>query len=362
MFNTARHVLLAACCGWSAGAMAAEGFEIRYNIAGSLGGEIFAPPNQTGWAGGIALTQVEVNKVTGNDGGALSAVVPGGSVPLPASIPAALAPTYGANTARFNATGPMTRWDVALAYITEDKFGGGRLAFAVDIPYARKGQDVSASAATPALNWNPMVPAALRSAVEPQFNAQYQSGLKAEADAFHGRVAGMGDVELMAGWQYVGEQWRVLAGTTLVLPTGKYSAPGGPDIGVGNFLTLRPSVQVAWLPVPDIALAAKLSLGLNQRNEDNQVRSGNWAGLELAAGYKTAVGVAGLHAVRVQQYQDDDNNPWGASRLVSSNAGVFFTTLVPVIDAALTVQYMASTASRNAKHGTFAGVRLIKLF
>lgn len=360
--NHARIALLAVCCGAGSAAMAAENFEIRYNLAGSLGGEMFAPPNQTGWGGAIAVTQVDVDKVTGNDGGALSALLPGGSVPLPAPMPATLAPAYGASVAHFNATGPMTRWDMVLGYITEDKFGGGRLAFAIDLPYARKSQAVSASAATPVLNWNPLAPAALRGTVEQQFDAQYQGALAAQADAFNGRVIGMGDVELMAGWQYVGEQLRVLAGASLVLPSGKYATAATPDIGTGNFTTLRPALQAAWLPAPDIGLAAKLSFGLNTRNKDNQLRSGNWAGLELAAGYKTTFGVAGLHAARVQQYQDDDNNPWGASRLRSTNAGAFFTTLVPVIDAALTVQYMASTSSRNAKHGTFTGVRLIKLF
>ena len=29
-------------------ARAAEGFEIRYNVAGTLGGEMFAPPDQKG--------------------------------------------------------------------------------------------------------------------------------------------------------------------------------------------------------------------------------------------------------------------------------------------------------------------------
>ena len=40
----------------------------------------------------------------------------------------------------------------------------------------------------------------------------------------------------------------------------------------------------------------------------------------------------------VRQVQDDTGNPWGASRLSSPNAGVFFTTKIPVVDAALTVQ------------------------
>jgi hypothetical protein len=104
-----------------------------------------------------------------------------------------------------------------------------------------------------------------------------------------------------------------------------------------------------------------VSLGLNSRNRDNQLRSGNWFGLELAAGYMTPIGVVGVHALRVQQYQDDDHNPFGASRFRSTNAGVFFTTRLPVVDAIMTLQYVDATASRNAKHGSLTQLRLIKL-
>jgi hypothetical protein len=72
--------------------------------------------------------------------------------------------------------------------------------------------------------------------------------------------------------------------------------------------------------------------------------------------------VVGLHSVFVQQYQDDSNNPWGASRFRSLNAGAFFTTKVPVVDAVLTAQYMTTTDSRNAKSGSFTQLRMLKLF
>jgi hypothetical protein len=52
----------------------------------------------------------------------------------------------------------------------------------------------------------------------------------------------------------------------------------------------------------------------------------------------------------------------GASRFRSTNAGAFFTTLVPGIDAAPTLQYMGTTASRNAKHGSFSQLRLVTMF
>jgi hypothetical protein len=160
---------------------------------------------------------------------------------------------------------------------------------------------------------------------------------------------------------FVGEKWRVLAGTSLVLPTGKYGADPKPDTGTGNFRTLRPALQLTYLPASRVALGAKLSLGINSRNRDNQLRSGNWFGVELAAGYKTPVGVVCVHALRVQQYQDDQGNPFGPSRFRSTNAGAFFTAVVPGLDAVLTLQYIDTVSSRHAKHGSFTQLRLIKL-
>lgn len=343
-------------------ARAAEGFEPRYNLAGSLGGEIFALPDQTGWAFGLAATHIHVDKVSGGDGRTLTQPIPGGTVPLPATLPASLAPSYDPKVAQVPAYGTMDRWDAALAYFTQDTYAGGRLLFVFDVPMAKKLQTVVPQAATPALHWGAAAPDPLRGAVQTQFDAQYQGALAAQGGAMSGEVRGLGDVDLTAAWQRVGEKWRVLGGATVVLPTGKYGADPGPDIGTGHFKTLRPGIQLGYLATPKLAFAAKLSLGLNTRNGDNRLRSGNWAGLETAAGYMTPIGVVGVHAVRVQQYQDDDNNPLGPSRFQSTNAGGFFTTMVPGIGAALTIQSITTRSSRYAKAGRFTQARLIKAF
>jgi hypothetical protein len=354
-------ILLGAQAGLGA-AQAAEGFEPRYNLAGSIGGEIFAPPDQTGWAFCIAATHIHVERVTGADGRTLTQPLPGGTLTLPAPMPPALSPAYGAQTAQVPAFGSLDRWDLALAYFTKDTYAGGRLLFIADLPLGRKKQTVVPQAATPALQWSAQAPASLQGPVQAQFDSQYQGALAAQGHAMTGEVRGLGDAELTAAWQYVSAQWRVLAGASLVLPTGKYGADPGPDIGTGRFETLRPGVQVGYLPTPKLAFAAKLSLGLNTRNRDNQLRSGNWAGLEAAAGYMTRLGVIGLHAIRVQQFQDDDANPLGPSRFRSTNAGAFFTTMVPGTGAALTIQSITTRASRYAKAGSFTQARLIRAF
>jgi hypothetical protein len=350
---------MVACAGI---ASAAEGFEPRYNLAGSLGGEMFAPPDQAGWLVGWAVTSIKVSRVTGNDGKSMSQPIAGGIVALPAPLPAALNPSYGPGVAAIDGTGTMTRSDLVFAYLSPEEFGGGRFAFGVDIPVARKSQSIVPGATTPSLAWPPNTPGPIQSAVQGQFGEQYQAALHEQGANASGKISGIGDAELMAGWQYVNDKLRVLGGASLALPTGKYNADPKPDIGSGNFYTLRPAIQVAWLPTPKLAFAAKYSVGLNTRNRDNQLRSGNWMGLETSAGYMTPIGVFGLHAIRLQQYQDDDNNPLGPSRIRSTNAGAFFTTLVPGIDAALTIQYIATISSRNAKDATFTQARLIKVF
>ena len=93
-----KHTLTTALLACAA-AHGAENFEPRYNMAGSLGGEIFAPPDQPGWALGLATTNVPVRKVTGGGNSGPTLPVPGGTVPVP-GLPAALAPSYGAGQAR----------------------------------------------------------------------------------------------------------------------------------------------------------------------------------------------------------------------------------------------------------------------
>lgn len=363
MNATARLALSLACTvAASSVAEAGEDFQVRYNLAGSLGGEIFAPPDLQGLTGGIALTRVDIHKITGNDGERLTQTLPGGILPLPAPTPATLYPGYGPATGVIDARGSLVQWNLGLAWLSAARYGGGRLALAMNLPYGIKKQGFGAQATTPTLHWNPAVPAATQAAVQAGFDRQFQSTVAAMAAAEGGSVSGIGDMELHAGWRHATDELRVLAGASLVLPTGRYNQASGPDIGFGNFYTLRPAAQLVYLPRPDIALAGRVTVGLNTRNRDNDLRSGNWASLEGAAGYLTRLGPVGVHVVHAQQYQDDSNNRWGPSRYRSTNAGLFWTTRVPVLDVVLTLQHMATVQSRNAKNGTYSQVRVSKSF
>ena len=343
-------------------AHAAEGFQLRYNIAGSLGGEMFGAPDRSGVAAGIAWTDILIDKITGNDGHPLTNPVAGGTVALPAPTPAALYPTYGAALADVDARGSQRQWNLAVGYVTSDTYAGGRFAFGINVPYATKKQTIAITATPPELQWNPAVPAATQSAVQAQFDNKFGAGLAAQSAASTGQVTALGDSDLQFGWLHADEKLRMLAGVSLVLPTGQYASGPAPNIGFGHFYTLRPAFQAAYLPTPDIAFSGKLTVGLNTRNSENHLRSGDWVGLEAAAGYRTPIGPIGLHSVWVQQTQGDSGNAFGASKLTSTNVGAFFTTKLPVVDAIATLQYMATVDSRNARSGTYAQARVIKLF
>lgn len=355
-------LLVSSCAG---AALAAEDFRVRYNLAGTLGGEIFSPQNSSGWIGVLAYTNIDGRKVTGDDGNKLGITTPPGTVPLPAPAPVAIYPVYGANQVALQTSGQAKVMALALGYITAERYGGGQLIFGALLPMAQNVSGVQAIAASPTLNWpHPAQPdETTRAVVQSGYDTAYQASLSAQVAAESGQITGAGDIELAAGWMFQDGPWKVRAGGALVLPTGSYSAAARPNVGFGNYYTLRPEVQASYLPSAKIALAGKLIMGFNTRNKDNLLKSGDWFGLEAAAAYMTPIGPVGLHGVYVRQYQNDDNNlSFGSSRLQLTGLGAFFTTRLPVIDTIVTLQYMVTTRSRNARHSNFSQLRLVQQF
>lgn len=362
-FLRAITVLLASSCAGAA--LAAEDFRIRYNVAGTIGGEIFAPQSSPGWIGAVAYTYIDGRKLTGDDGNDLSITTPAGAVPLPAPAPAARYPAYDAKRVALQTSGHANVTALALGYIAAELYAGGQLIFGALLPIAESASGVTAIAASPTLNWpQPAQPNdATKAVVQSGFGSGYQAGLSAQAAAESGHTTGIGDIELAAAWMIKNGPWKVRAGAAWVLPTGSYSAASKPNIGFGNYYTLRPEVQATYMPSAKIALSGKLIMGFNTKNKDSQLKSGDWIGLEAAAGYMTPIGPVGLHGVHVRQYQDDENNPmFGASRLELTGLGAFFTTRLPLMDAIVTLQHMVTTSSRNARHSNFSQLRIVKQF
>jgi len=342
--------------------MAAEGFRVRYNLAGSLGAEMFAAPPSAGWGARLTYTDASIHKLTGDGNTGPAVSIPGGQVPLAAPAPAAFYPSYGPSPAQVTGTGSLRQWNLLFGYITEAEFSGGRLAWGVNLPYVRRQQAYQVRAATPTLNWPAAAPAGLRGPATARFDAQYQAALTALGNTEGGEMDSLGDIELSAGWLRGDERMQLAAGVALALPTGNYDPGRGVDTSYGDFYTLRPSVQAAWQFADHYVAGLRMVLGLNTRNRQNDLRSGHWAGLEGAVGRRFGPVSAGVQVLHLQQIQDDRNNPFGASRYRSTQAGVFLTVPVPVLNASLSLQYMASVNSRNAQHGRFAQLRLARAF
>lgn len=345
-------------------ATAAEDFRVRYNLGGTLGGEIFGPLPEPGWLGAFTLTRVDGKKITGDNGQDLTTLAPGGTVPLgPGGTP--LDPVYPANPLTLKTTVRADVGALAVAYVHDERLARGRLMLSGVVPLVRIATRTLPVAATPALNWPvPGAPdPASRAAVEGGFAQSYPARIQDFASSGNASSSGVGDVELAVNWLHGQGPWKVMAGTALVLPTGKYSAAPGMDPGFGDFYTLRPEARITYQPSERWAFAGKAVWALNSRNRENQLRSGNWYGLEAAAGYMTALGPVGLHAIHIQQYQDDRNNPqFGASRFEMDGVGAFWTTQIPVVNVAVSLQHLVTTRSKNAVHGHFTQLRLVKAF
>jgi hypothetical protein len=111
-----------------------------------------------------------------------------------------------------------------------------------------------------------------------------------------------------------------------------------------------------------LTLGARGSLGFNTQNMDNYVRSGDYYAIDLAAAFRTPVGVVGPHVITLRQYTDDTGSPLGPNRLSITGAGFFYTVPIRALAGGLNVAYMKTTNSKNSLDGDFVQLRFSKVF
>ena len=391
-------------------AFAADGFKLRYPFQGSLGGEIAAPLNQPGWFASLAVVGIDINKNSGADGNDRQLPVPAQNIPMPTrdQLIAGGAPVVDATRlttvvtpgttiasldtkATIKLSQKQTNGALNLGYAFDQLVAGGRIVANIQLPYTtelNRTVDINPIVFSPtqAVGLTPLQAGLLNaSGAYNQINAgargAAQTRLVDYAKANSGKVSGQGDAELTGGWTYVKDSVKIAAGLALALPTGDYNkdfgqiGPSGQpipgvNIGFGNYYTLRPGLAVAYSPTPDWTIGAKASYGVNTRNKDNDIKSGEYVGIDVAAVYKTPIGVFGPHLMYVNQIKDDtygdkssdQSKALGANRFNVQGAGLVFTTLIPGIDAGLTLSYMNTLESKNALAGSFTMVRLTKKF
>ncbi len=312
-------------------ALAAEGFRVRFPLAGTLGGEMLAPITP-GIFGSLVATQISVNKLTDNAGApyrtALSALPPATvdvGIDLQQSI-----------------------YNLILGYTTTEKYADGHLSLIVNLPYSTIDRSITATSSLPGF---------------------FQNLANTLAQQTSGQVKGLGDLEVTAAWSQKTERLKLVLGMSLSSPTGDHGNASGINVGYGNFYTLRTGAAIACQATEKLTIGSRLSLGFNTKNRDNNWQSGDFYALDVAAGYTTPFGVLGTQFVRVEQYTNDlgaktiVNAPiTDGNRFVSNGAGLFFTAPISPIGAALNLSYMKTLESRNAMSGSYIQARLSKMF
>lgn len=353
-------ILFFLCSLFSAGrTFAAEDYKLRFPMAGNLGGEIGAALNEPGWYGGTAITTAKIDKVVGSDGKPLVSFEtktitanPSTGAPLPVAV------NYTSQVT-MDLRQTQTQASLVMGYLTEPHYAGGRLIATFTLPYMlRQERDVRLTGPVPTATG----PSALvNGAVQSSLNSAYEAGLAARATDASGVVQGWGDAEIAGSWVYREAETLLVTSLTLALPTGKYSPTGSvPNIGFGNFYTLRTGLAVSYNATPDWRLGAKMSLGFNTRNKDTDVRSGNFAGVDLAALYRTSFGSLGPHLLYVQQYQPDSTDQYG--KFNGTSAGALFNTPIKPLNVNISVSYMKAIKAANALSGSFLRLRVSKAF
>jgi hypothetical protein len=276
-----------------------------------------------------------------------------------------------------------------LGYAFEGMVGGGRIVATAQLPYTMQlnrtlTTDNLLFNTTQAVGLTPVQAGFLNtSGIYNRVATGTQAGVITNLADFSKKnsanVSGQGDAEVTGGWAYQKDAVKVVAGMTVALPTGDYNSSvgllgpagvSGVNIGFGNYYTLRPGIAVAYSPSSDWTIGAKASYGINTRNKDNDIKSGDYVGIDLAAVYKTPIGVIGPHFMYVDQVKDDtygarsvnQAQTFGANRFSIQGAGLVFTTIIPGTDAGLTLSYMNTVDSKNALAGSFTMVRVTKKF
>jgi hypothetical protein len=358
-------------------ALAADMFKLRYPVQGNLSHEMVTPVPEPGFAATLSAFQVEVDKITGADGTPRSLTIPG---PDALAIGVAAAAITGAQAAALSpAMIPGSKAEIkfsqfkqsqsmvaaSIAYTFADMVNGGRVTLTAGLPYANADRSTvftpsGSGAAAPSAN-----------GVLLQLATSSAAGLQ---NANNTSASGQGDMDLNIAWNYRKDNYKLIAAGTLVLPTADYNKDFGGtvkglNLGAGNMSTMRLSVALSAQATENLVLGYRVLYGTNARNKDNDIKSGSFLGVDLAALYRTPIGYIGPQYIYLNQFNADSYGPRsglavynGSNEYSSSSGGVAFTTLLEPLKAQLHVSYMQTFESKNAQSGSVAMVRLARKF
>lgn len=361
------------------GAYASEGYKTRQAPLGAFGGEISAAADNPGFFGTAVTTYVHIYRVADESGNDVTVV--GRAIPLPTKSKAGLPiadGTYTLNVAPGTIKFDQAQTQVNLigGYMTEDTYGGGRLAFTANVPLISINRTFFAT--QPAGTVSPVPGAALPApvlggvtAVANAANYTVQSGLIARNASENLNISGFGDTELAAVWVRHENRLKVAAGVSLFVPTGAYDKTRGPNPGFGNFYTLRPGVALTYSLNPNhadsnwdsgVTVAGRLSYGINSSNLETDYRSGNFVYTEAALSKVTGNWAFGANLMAIQQVTDDSGTgaTLGANRYKNYGFGPFMSYKLPGKDAGFNLQFSRNFGSQNALVSESLQLRFIK--
>jgi hypothetical protein len=361
------------------GAYASEGYKTRQAPLGAFGGEISAAADNPGFFGTAIVTYVHIYRVADDSGNDVTVV--GRVIPLPTNSKAGLPipdGTYRLNVApgtiRFDQT--QTQVNLIGGLMTQDTYGGGRLAFTANVPLASINRTFLAT--QPAGTVSPVpgaaLPAQVLGAITTIGNAAnytVQKGLIDRNASENLNITGFGDTELTAVWVRHENRLKVAAGVSLFVPTGAYDKTRGPNPGFGNFYTLRPGVAVTYSLNPNhadtswdsgVTVAGRLSYGINSSNLETDYQSGNFVYTEAAFSKVTGNWAFGTNLMAIQQVTDDSGTgaTLGANRYKNYGFGPFLSYKLPGKDAGFNLQFSRNFGSQNALVSESLQVRFIK--
>lgn len=357
-------------CGLNA--QAAESYKLRQAPVGAFGGEIAASADNPGFFGTASLTQLQIYKIADANG---NSVAPASIAPIQLNPALPYKVAFPTGSLAFNQD--QTQLNLVGGYLTEGQYGGGHMAFAINVPFIQQKRTFvvtqPAGTLTPAATTPPLSAAIVGqlNAGAAQANALVQAKVLAAGANQNLETSGVGDTELSTVWVRHVDRLKVAAGVSLFVPTGSYDKNRGPNPGFGNFYTLRPGVAVTYNLNPKhsdetwdsgVTLAGRVSYGMNTRNKDTDYKSGNFIYSEGGIVKVRGDWAYGVNVFSIQQISDDTGSgaTLGGNRYKTNGVGPFVSFKLPGKDAGFNLQYSDNLGGRNAIVAKSLQLRFVK--
>ena len=294
--NFASVTLMAILATQVTNALATDSYRVRISTMGDLSGELYTPIAETaGFAGAVVIAHTDQTAITDKNGDPMSYPV------TPFAVPG-LGNVGSTSPVIVDFKQQQTNANFVVVY-RQPTTEGNNWLYTLNIGAIRANRQFNASHSGP-FSSSFFGPIGTSAAVSAGIVSAINSGQTARAGEWQAA-----DAELSAAWygrwfSPVGPM-RVKAGVTLVAPTGGYEDARGFNAGYGDFYTLRPAASLMYDVTGEVTLAAKASLGLNEKNDTTGYRTGNFMAVELAATRKVGLNTFGVNYINIGQYQDD---------------------------------------------------------